>query len=84
MCKVDLKDAYFSVSLEKDSRQFVRFLWSENLYEFLCLCFGLGPASRIFTTFLKVLMTILRSINIKIIIYLDDMILIGHSLKRYS
>ena len=25
MCKLDLKDAYFSVSLEKISRQFVRF-----------------------------------------------------------
>ena len=84
MCKVDLKDAYFSAFLEKDSRQFVWLLWSENLYEFLCLCFGLGPASRIFTTFLKVLITILRRINIKIIIYLDYIVLIGHSLKRYS
>ena len=27
---------------------FVRFAWSGNLYEFLCLCFGLGPAPRIF------------------------------------
>ena len=44
MCKLDSKDAYFSVHLEKNSRQFVRFLWSENLYKFLCLCFGLRPA----------------------------------------
>ena len=27
MCKLDLKDAHFSVALEKDSRQFVRFCW---------------------------------------------------------
>ena len=67
MCKLDLKDAYFSVPLEKISRKFVRFRWSGNLYEFLCLCFGLGPAPRIFTKLLKVSMTILRKINIKII-----------------
>ena len=45
MCKLDLQDAYFSVPLEKNSRQFVRFRWSGNSYEFLCLCFGLGPAN---------------------------------------
>ena len=82
MCKLDLKDVYFSVPLRKNSRQFVRFRWSGDLYEFLCLCFALGPAPRIFTKLLKVPMTILRSINIKIIIYLDNMLLIGHSLEE--
>ena len=82
MCKLDLQDAYFSFPLEKNSRQFVRFRWSGNSYEFLCLCFGLGPAARIFTKLLKVPMTILRRLNIKIIIYLDDMLLIGHSLEK--
>ena len=65
MCKLDLKDAYFSVPLEKDSK----------------ICFDLGPAPRIFTKLVKVPMTILRKIHIKIIIYLDDMLLIGHSLE---
>ena len=82
MCKLELKDVYFSVPLEKNSRQFVRFRSSGNLYEFLCLCFALGPAPRIFTKLLKVPMTISRKINIKIIIYLDDMLLIGHSLEE--
>ena len=82
MCKLDLKDAYFSVPFEKNSKQFVHFRWSGNMYEFLCLWFGLGPAPRIFTKLLKVSMTILRRINIKIIIYLDDMLLIGHSLEE--
>ena len=48
LCKTDLKEAYFSVSLNKNSQKFVRFQWSGNLYQFLCLCFGLGPAPRIF------------------------------------
>ena len=82
MFKLNLKDAYFSVPLEKKSRQFVRFRWSGNLCQFFCLCFGLGPASRIFTKLLKVPMTILRRTNIKIIIYLDNMLLIVHSLEK--
>ena len=40
ICKLDMKDAYFSVPLHQSSRNYVRFSWSGNLYEFLCLCFG--------------------------------------------
>ena len=82
MCKLDLKDEYILGPFEKSSRQFVRFRWSGNLYEFLCLCFGLVPTPRIFTKLLTVPMAILRRLNIKIIIYLDDMLLIGHSLEE--
>ena len=77
-----LKRCIFFSSLGKNSRQFVRFRWSGNLYKLLYLCFGLGPAPRIFTKLLKVPMTILSRINIKIIIYLDDTLLIGHSLEE--
>ena len=45
-----MKDAYYSVPLHYSSRNYVRFLWSGNLYEFLCLCFDLELASRIFCT----------------------------------
>ena len=44
--------------------------------------FALVWDQRIFTKLLKVPMTILRRLNIKIIIYLDDMLLIGHSLEK--
>ena len=82
MYKLDLKDAYFSVPLKKNSRYFVRFRWSGNLYKLLCLCFSLGLAPRIFTKLLKVPMKIVRRINIKIINYLGDMLLIGYSLEE--
>ena len=39
MCKLDLKDAHFSVPLNPASRKFVRFLCSGKPYEFLCLCY---------------------------------------------
>ena len=79
MCKLDLKDAYFCMPLHKNSRKFVELHWSGNLYQFICLCFGLGPAPRIFTKFLKIPMAILRRINIRILIYLDDMLVVNQS-----
>ena len=84
MCKLDLKDTYYCATLQKNSRKNVRFHWSGNLFEFLCLCFGLGPTPLIFTKLLKILIAILRRINIRMIIYLDDMLLMGHSIEELS
>ena len=82
LCKIDLKYAYFSVPLCKESRKYVRFLWLGNLYEFLCLCFGLGLAPRIFSKLLKVPIALLRWLNIRLVIYLDDILLMGQTLEE--
>ena len=37
---IDLKDAYYCVPLQKNSRKYVRFRWSGNLYK--CLCYVLA------------------------------------------
>ena len=83
MCKLDLNDACFSVPLSKDSRKMEQFQLSGNLYEFLCLCFGLGPASRVFTKLLKFPTSILRRLNIRTIIYLDDMLHLGKTFDNF-
>ena len=72
LCKIDLKETYFSVPLNKNSQKFVIFQWSGNLYLYICRCFGLGPAPRIFTKLLKVPIALMRRVNIRIIIYVDD------------
>ena len=82
MCKLDVKDAYFTVPLSTRSRKLVRFRWKGKLYEFLCLAFGLGPAPRIFTKLLKVPISILRRLNIRLIIYLDDLLLMGSNYQE--
>ena len=69
LIKIDLKDAYFGIPLDKSSRK-----WEGNLYEFLCLCFGRGSASLIFTKLLKIPIAFLRRINVRIIVFLDDML----------
>ena len=77
LCKID-----FSVPLCMSSRKFVIFAWSGKLYHFLCLCFGLGPASRIFPKLLKVSIALLRWLNIHLVIYLDDILLMGRTLEE--
>ena len=73
MCKLDMKDAYFSVLLHQSSRKYVRFSWSKrNLYDFLYLYFGWGPAPIIFKKLLKIPMSILRRIIIQIVIYINN------------
>ena len=82
MCKLDMKDAYFSVPLHQSSRNYVRFSWSGNLSEFLCLYFGLRTAPRIFTKLLKIPVSVLRRKNIRILIYLDDMLIMGQTMEE--
>ena len=82
MVKIDLKDAYFTVPLAENSRKYIRFLWEGNLYEFLCLTFGLGPAPRIFTKLLKVPISFLRRLKIRLIIYIDDILIMGADLAE--
>ena len=82
MCKLDLKDAYCSLPLNPPSKKFVWFLWSGKLYELICLCFRLSPTPRIFTKLLKIPVSVLRHPNMLILIYLDDMLLIGYTIEE--
>ena len=75
--KIDLKYAYFSVSIAPEHRKYLRFLWRGIRYQFTCLCFGLSCAPRFFTKLLKPVVAILRGSGHNIVIYLDDLLIIG-------
>ena len=55
---------------------------SGYLYEFLWLCFGLKPAYSFFSKTLKVSTLLLRQLSIRPVIYLDDTLLIGKTVKE--
>ena len=55
------------------SRKFVRFV--RKSLRVPCLCFGLGPAPRIFSKLLKVPVALLRWMNIRLVTYLDNILL---------
>ena len=81
MCKLDLKDAYFSVPLHRRSQKFIRFQFQGKTYQFTCLPFGLTSAPRIFTKILKPVTGILRKMGIRIIVYLDNMLIMNSTLE---
>ena len=69
-------------SIKSCIQKLVQILQSGKLYNFLCLCFGVSPARRIFEKLLKIPVSVLLRLNILIIIYLDDMLLIGHAIEE--
>lgn len=76
MVKVNLQDAYFTLPIHLEHRKFLRFVWRGRLYEFVCLPFGLSSAPWIFTKALKPLVAFLRRRGVRIVIYLDDMLIL--------
>ena len=79
MIKTDLKHAYYLVNMASESRKLLRFTWNGTLYEYTSVVFGLGPAPGMFTKLLKVPITVLRKMNISIVIYINDMLIIADS-----
>lgn len=79
MVKLDLKDAYFTVSIWEKRQKFLRFIWKDNLFEFACLPFGLVSAPRVFTKLMKPVVCLLRHLVIRVIIYLDDLLIMAES-----
>ncbi len=79
MVKLDLKDAYLTIPLHKDHRKYLRFQWKGVQWEFNCLAFGLACAPRTFTKVLKPVVTHLRRKGLRLIIYLDDLLLMNQN-----
>ena len=82
LIKIDLKDAFWSVPVNRKSRRLMRFEWEGILYEFRSLAFGLGPAPWVFTKLLKVPISLLRKLGFFLIIYLDDMLIAAKSRRE--
>ena len=80
MMKLDLKDAYYALSIHHSHRKYLRFVYQDRTYE-QCLPFGLSSALRAFTKTLKPVLAVLRSTGIWVVIYTDDMLLLHQQSK---
>jgi uncharacterized membrane protein YgcG len=75
--KIDLKDAYLTVPIHPSHQRFLQLQWQGRLYQFTCLPFGLSSAPWAFTKLLKPVVAFLRRRGSRLIIYLDDILVIG-------
>ena len=78
MAVLDLKDAYYSVSIRTEHRKYLRFEYDGQLYEFVWLPNGLSSVPRIFTKLLKPALARLRDDGVLLVVYIDDIILLAN------
>ena len=82
LLKLDLKDAYLTVSIDQGHRKYLRFRWQGQMWQFRVLPFGLNSASWTFTKLTKPIVSTLRRLGIRVIIYLDDMLVLADSVQE--
>ena len=79
MAKIDLKDAYFAVPVSEKDRRYLRFRWGSRMFQFNCLPFGLSCAPWVFTNVTKAAVSVLREMGIRLIIYIDYILVMAES-----
>lgn len=72
--KLDLKNRFFHVPLEKESRKFTSFIIPNGQFEFLYVPFGLSNSPAIFQKFINTIFGDLIKSK-KVLIYVDDFII---------
>ncbi|KAI2660195.1 hypothetical protein H4Q32_025915 [Labeo rohita] len=76
---IDLKDAYFHVSILPRHRPFLRFAFEGRAYQYKVLPFGLSLSPRVFTKVAEAALAPLREMDIRILNYFDDWLILAHS-----
>ena len=83
MVTIDLKDAYYSVPVNEDSRKYLKFLWNSSIYEFKSLPNGYRDAPRLFTKIMKpIAFGTLVKLGHASVVYSDDSYLLGTPNKQ--
>ena len=82
MPKIDLKDAYFTIPIHTTQRKYLKFVVSGQTYKFNCLPFGLSSAPWVFTKTLKPVAALLQEMGVRMIVYIDDILILAETKKR--
>ena len=76
---IDLQDAYLHVPIVKHHHSFLHFVWHNVPYQWKVLPFGLATAPRVFTSLTKPILFLCHCKGLRIVIYLDDILVLVHS-----
>ena len=79
MTKVDLKDAYFMISIWETDKEMLHLSAQGCLFQFTCLPFDLSCAPWVFTKNPKPAMSLLREVGIQLLVYIEDILVMADS-----
>ncbi len=82
MGKIDLSDAFLSVPIHPKHQKLLTFQWGQQLYQYICMAFGLSSSPHTFTKLMKVLLTQLRKKKVNISAYIGDSFLPERSFNK--
>ncbi|CAH2272506.1 Hypothetical predicted protein [Pelobates cultripes] len=68
--------------MAEECHHLLQFQWEKATWRFRCLPFGLSSAPWCFTKLLKPVVALLRSRGIRMIIYLDDMLIMTQEIPH--
>ena len=79
MTSIDLKDGYLHTPVAHESQNLLQFKLRNRFYRFNSLPFGLSTAPRLFTKVLRPVVQWCRQQGIRIMVYLDDFLILASS-----
>jgi hypothetical protein len=82
MTSIDLQDGYLHVPVSPASQKYLQFSWKNRFYRFTCLPFGLCSAPLVFTKLLRPIVQELRAKGVRLMAYLDDIIILSSSYQE--
>ncbi len=74
---IDLKDAYFHVSILLQHRPFLRFAFEDRAWKYRVLPFWLPLSPRVFTKVVEGALAPLQEVGVRILNYLDDWLILA-------
>ena len=79
MASVDLTDCFWGLPVAEKDQRFLSFRWRGQNYSFRVLPFGLAPSPYYITKLYRHLVADLQSKGHRVIIYIDDILILGDS-----